>query len=260
MSWCPEALFTLESRRTDIALRLLSAEARVALHHLRSGRMPEDAWQRLAKRLPDVAGAPLHLQDHPYGHFTELQAHCRRFHRQHGLRLIAVDDLQLRARSMDRPHSDECVRTIETVRWLQETAEFTPPIPRAPVWDDVRAVCGAGSPDVSRQRFPPAQPTTGPAEHIQATPAMEAQEPKQAAAAGGRILPTEANAMGRTAASAAAPVGWRGPGRFSRVVPALPVPRSSAGGLRALTTRRKTPLRPSDARATCTVPLSLGSA
>ncbi|MFI0742680.1 replicative DNA helicase [Streptomyces sp. NPDC021100] len=91
----PAALFTLESRRTDIALRLLSAEARVALHHLRSGRMSEDAWQRLAQRLPGVASAPLHLQDHPYGNFTELRAHCRRLHRQHDLRLIAVDDLQL---------------------------------------------------------------------------------------------------------------------------------------------------------------------
>ncbi|MFE5899885.1 replicative DNA helicase [Streptomyces sp. NPDC056488] len=91
----PAALFALESRRTDIAMRLLAAEARVALHHMRSGTMTDEDWTRLARRMPAVAGAPLYLQDNPYANFTELRAHCRRLHRQHGLKLIAVDDLQL---------------------------------------------------------------------------------------------------------------------------------------------------------------------
>ncbi|MEW2623616.1 replicative DNA helicase [Streptomyces sp. NPDC048106] len=91
----PAAFFALESRRTDITMRLLAAEARVALHHMRSGTMTDDDWTRLAKRMPAVSGAPLYLQDDPYANFTELRAHCRRLHRQHGLKLIAVDDLQL---------------------------------------------------------------------------------------------------------------------------------------------------------------------
>ncbi|MFF8035862.1 replicative DNA helicase [Streptomyces sp. NPDC016626] len=91
----PAAFFALESRRTDITLRLLAAEARVALHHMRSGTMTDEDWTRLAKRMPAVSGAPLYIQDDPYANFTELRAHCRRLHRQHGLKLIAVDDLQL---------------------------------------------------------------------------------------------------------------------------------------------------------------------
>ncbi|CAL9327237.1 replicative DNA helicase [Streptomyces sp. SudanB182_2057] len=91
----PAAFFALESRRTDITMRLLAAEARVPLLHMRSGTMTDDDWTRLAKRMPHVSSAPLYLQDDPYANFTELRAHCRRLHRQHGLKLIAVDDLQL---------------------------------------------------------------------------------------------------------------------------------------------------------------------
>ncbi len=38
----PAAFFALESRRTDLTMRLLAAEARVALHHMRSGTITDD--------------------------------------------------------------------------------------------------------------------------------------------------------------------------------------------------------------------------
>ncbi|MCZ4098010.1 replicative DNA helicase [Streptomyces sp. H39-C1] len=91
----PAALFSIEARRLDITQRLLAAESRVALHHMRGGTMTDEDWARLARRMPDISAAPLFIQDDPYSSFTELRAHCRRLHHQHGLELIAVDDLQL---------------------------------------------------------------------------------------------------------------------------------------------------------------------
>jgi replicative DNA helicase len=42
----PSAIFSLEMSKTEITMRLLSAEARVPLHHMRSGTMTDDDWAR----------------------------------------------------------------------------------------------------------------------------------------------------------------------------------------------------------------------
>src|SRR5215475_1559555 len=47
----PSVIFSLEMGRNEIAMRLLSAEARVALHHMRSGTMTDEDWTRLARRM-----------------------------------------------------------------------------------------------------------------------------------------------------------------------------------------------------------------
>ncbi len=54
----PSVIFSLEMGRNEIAMRLLSAEARVALHHMRSGTMTDEDWTRLARRMPEVSAAP----------------------------------------------------------------------------------------------------------------------------------------------------------------------------------------------------------
>ena len=118
----PAAYFALESRRTDITMRLLAAEARVALHHMRSGTMTDDDWTRLAKGMPSVSGATLYLQDDAYANFTEMRAHCRRLHRQHGLKLIAVDDLQL-LNYGTRPLGSRCQEVSEVARSLKNLAK-----------------------------------------------------------------------------------------------------------------------------------------
>ncbi|HEY7104739.1 MAG TPA: DnaB-like helicase N-terminal domain-containing protein, partial [Mycobacteriales bacterium] len=44
------AIFSLEMSKSEITMRLLSAEAKVPLHHMRSGHMSDDDWARLARR------------------------------------------------------------------------------------------------------------------------------------------------------------------------------------------------------------------
>src|ERR1700727_3100881 len=52
-------LFSLEMSRNEITMRLLSAEARVPLHAMRTGQLGEDDWTRLARRRREVVDAPL---------------------------------------------------------------------------------------------------------------------------------------------------------------------------------------------------------
>ena len=88
-------IFSLEMGRNEITMRLLSAEARVPLHHMRSGSMSEDDWQRLARRMGEVNDAPLFVDDSPNMSMMEIRAKCRRLKQRHDLRLVVIDYLQL---------------------------------------------------------------------------------------------------------------------------------------------------------------------
>ena len=88
-------VFSLEMGRNEIVMRLLSAEARVPLHHMRSGTMTDDDWQRLARRMGEVTDAPLFIDDSPNMSMMEIRAKCRRLKQRHDLRLVVIDYLQL---------------------------------------------------------------------------------------------------------------------------------------------------------------------
>jgi replicative DNA helicase len=88
-------MFSLEMSRNEITMRLLSAEARVPLHHMRSGQMTDDDWGRIARRTGEVSSAPLFIDDSPNMTMMEIRAKCRRLKQRHDLRLVIIDYLQL---------------------------------------------------------------------------------------------------------------------------------------------------------------------
>ncbi|WP_228010883.1 replicative DNA helicase [Nonomuraea phyllanthi] len=88
-------IFSLEMSRNEITMRLLSAEARVALHTMRSGMMGDDDWTRLARRMSEVAEAPLFIDDSPNMSMMEIRAKCRRLKQRNDLRFVVIDYLQL---------------------------------------------------------------------------------------------------------------------------------------------------------------------
>jgi replicative DNA helicase len=89
------AVFSLEMSKIEITMRLLSAEARVPLHHLRSGQLSEDDWTKLARRMGEVSEAPLFIDDSPNMTMMEIRAKARRLKQRHDLKLIVLDYLQL---------------------------------------------------------------------------------------------------------------------------------------------------------------------
>jgi replicative DNA helicase len=91
----PSVIFSLEMGRTEIAMRLLSAEAKIPLNSMRNGKMTEEDWLRLARRMGEVSGSPLFIDDSPNLSMMEIRAKARRLKQRHDLRLIIVDYLQL---------------------------------------------------------------------------------------------------------------------------------------------------------------------
>jgi len=88
-------LFSLEMSRNEITMRLLSAESRVPLQTMRTGQMNDDDWARLARRMSEVADAPLFIDDSPNMSMMEIRAKCRRLKQRHELKFVIVDYLQL---------------------------------------------------------------------------------------------------------------------------------------------------------------------
>ncbi len=88
-------LFSLEMSRNEITMRLLSAESRVPLQAMRTGRLGDDDWTRLARRMSEVVDAPLFIDDSPNMSMMEIRSKCRRLKQRNDLRLVIVDYLQL---------------------------------------------------------------------------------------------------------------------------------------------------------------------
>jgi replicative DNA helicase len=89
------AIFSLEMSEDEIGMRVLSAEARVALHHLRGGTVTDDDWARIGRRLPAIGEASLHIDDSPGLTMADIRTRSRRIASRQGLDMVVVDYLQL---------------------------------------------------------------------------------------------------------------------------------------------------------------------
>ena len=88
-------IFSLEMSRNEIVTRLLSAEAQIPLHHMRSGKMQDAEWRKIASRQGALHESPLFVDDSPNMTMAEIRAKCRRLKQRNELRLVIVDYMQL---------------------------------------------------------------------------------------------------------------------------------------------------------------------
>ncbi|MFC7344624.1 replicative DNA helicase, partial [Saccharopolyspora griseoalba] len=88
-------IFSLEMGRSEIMQRVLSAEASVRLDNMRAGRMSDDDWVRIERRMSSISEAPLFIDDSPNLTMMEIRAKARRLKQRHDIQLIVVDYMQL---------------------------------------------------------------------------------------------------------------------------------------------------------------------
>jgi replicative DNA helicase len=87
--------FSLEMTRSEITMRLLSAESKVPLNHIRNGNMSDDDWSKLARHMGRISGSPIFIDDSPNMTMMEIRAKARRLKQRHDLRLVVIDYMQL---------------------------------------------------------------------------------------------------------------------------------------------------------------------
>lgn len=101
----PIAFFSLETRRTDLATRLLCSEAKVDGGRMRTGMLSRDDWSRLAGAAGPLTALPIYVHDTART-LTEIEDETRRLQSAHGIGLVVVDYVQL-MRSGERHETRE---------------------------------------------------------------------------------------------------------------------------------------------------------
>ena len=114
-------IFSLEMSKSEIVMRLLSAEAKIKLADMRSGRMSDDDWTRLARRMSEISEAPLYIDDSPNLTMMEIRAKARRLRQKANLKLVVVDYLQLM--TSGKKHESRQVEVSEFSRHLKLLAK-----------------------------------------------------------------------------------------------------------------------------------------
>ena len=91
----PMAFFSLEMSNVQLVNRLISNACEIQGSKILNGQLQPDEWDRLDKRVNGLLGAPLYVDDTPGLSVFELRTKARRLVREHGVKIIMIDYLQL---------------------------------------------------------------------------------------------------------------------------------------------------------------------
>ena len=91
----PVALFSLEMSNVQLVNRLIANVCEIPSEKIKSGQLANYEWQQLDYKLKNLMDAPLYVDDTPSLSVFELRTKARRLVREHGVRIIIIDYLQL---------------------------------------------------------------------------------------------------------------------------------------------------------------------
>ncbi|NUP15458.1 MAG: AAA family ATPase [Streptomyces sp.] len=91
----PSAIWSLEMSEEELATTVLCGEVKIALHHVKQGIVEDVVVARAAAKLPELAQAPLKIDDNAYLTIPGLRASIRNLVRTFDLKVVFIDYLQL---------------------------------------------------------------------------------------------------------------------------------------------------------------------
>lgn len=109
----PVALFSLEMANVQLVNRLIQNVCEIKGETLKKGDLKPYEWSQLDYKIKQLVGAPLYVDDTPSLSVFELRTKARRLVREHNVKLIMIDYLQLmNASGMNFGSRQEEVSTI----------------------------------------------------------------------------------------------------------------------------------------------------
>lgn len=91
----PMAFFSLEMSDVQLSNRLMSNACKIEGTKLLSGQLDRSDWLRLDKNIDTLKDAPLYIDDTEALSVMDLRSKARRLVKEHGVKLIMIDYLQL---------------------------------------------------------------------------------------------------------------------------------------------------------------------
>ncbi len=118
----PCALFSLEMANVQLVNRLIVNVCEIPGEKIKSGQLAPYEWSQLDARITQLYDAPIYVDDTPSLSVFELRTKARRLVREHGVKIIMIDYLQLmNASGMSFGSRQEEVSTIS--RSLKQLAK-----------------------------------------------------------------------------------------------------------------------------------------
>ena len=103
----PVAIFSLEMAKEQLASRILCSEAMVDSNKVRTGKVEDDDWRKLAEASGILSEAGIYIDDTPGISIMEIRAKCRKMKIEKNIGLVVIDYLQLVQGSSKRAGSRE---------------------------------------------------------------------------------------------------------------------------------------------------------
>ena len=91
----PTIIFNLEMSKEQVANRILCSEAMIDSNKIRTGKIEEDDWTKLANALGPISDSPIYIDDTPGISVTEIRTKCRKLKLEKNIGLVVIDYLQL---------------------------------------------------------------------------------------------------------------------------------------------------------------------
>ena len=91
----PVAIFSLEMSKEQLVSRILSSEAMIDSNKIKTGKMEEEDWVKLAEGLQPLSESEIYIDDTPGISITEIRAKCRKLKLEKDIGLVVIDYLQL---------------------------------------------------------------------------------------------------------------------------------------------------------------------
>ncbi len=91
----PVAIFSLEMAKEQMVNRILCSEAMVDSNKVRTGKLEEDDWAKLAETIGPLSEAEIYIDDTPGISVTEIRAKCRKLKLEKNIGMVIIDYLQL---------------------------------------------------------------------------------------------------------------------------------------------------------------------
>ena len=103
----PVAIFSLEMSKEQMVNRIMCSEAMVDSNKVRTGKLEEDDWTKLAEAIGPLSEAEIYIDDTPGISVTEIRSKCRKLKMEKNIGLVVIDYLQLVQASARRGGSRE---------------------------------------------------------------------------------------------------------------------------------------------------------
>ena len=91
----PVAIFNLEMSKDQLVNRMLCIEAMVDNNKIRTGKLEEDDWNKLASVIGPMSDSGIYIDDTPGISITEIRTKCRKLKMEKDIGLIIIDYIQL---------------------------------------------------------------------------------------------------------------------------------------------------------------------